>query len=177
LRRLIVALGKFLRSMSIAENAKSLKEKCMRLLASFMVTYDIKEYTIGVSLSPEESLATGIIDDDLTDILTTLGKLAKENRETICIFIDEVQFLQTEQIRAIVAAIHRCNQLRLPISIWCAGLPKAVEVINKSCSYAERMFDYIPIGRLSAEESCAAISEPAKALGVTLDPQRECSQT
>lgn len=169
LRRLLTSFHRFLRQMSIAESASSIAEKCVRLLASFAVTYDIREARFGIEFSPEQSTSSGILEDDLTEIMVTLGRCAKETRNSICLFIDEFQYVTKEQAKAIVTALHRCNQLRLPIMFFCAGLPKVVQVVSNACSYAERIFIYEEIGKLSPEEASAAIVEPAAGLGVSYD--------
>ena len=74
-----------------------------------------------------------------------------------------------EQAKAIVTALHRCNQLRLPVMFFCAGLPKVIQVVSTACSYAERIFIYEEIGKLNSEEARAAVTEPAASLNVSFD--------
>lgn len=162
LGRLLSHIHSFLREMSISESAKALKDRLVRLIASFALVYDLKEYTYSLEISPDETIATGIIGDDFTAIFTSLGKLAAKCERGIVFLIDEVQFLEKEHLQPLIAALHRCNQLRLPIMIFAAGLPKAISVINASCSYAERLFVYNEVGRLSSAEAEEAIVEPAK---------------
>lgn len=167
MRRLIAYLTQFVRSLSLLEEAKALKERVIRLLASFVVVYKFNDNSVGLSISPDEAISTGVLSDDLTEIFVSLGKLSKECNEAISIFIDEFQFLEKTYVQAIVAAIHRCNQLRLPVLLWCAGLPKAMDVLSKACSYTERMFDFIPIDKLKTDESAFVVTETAEPFGVT----------
>ena len=171
IKRLVAALSRFAKSMSVSTSLKDMKTRCIKLFESFTVTYNLMDNKVSVSMSPDEIISSGDLTDDLTEIMVSLGKLASKSQNALCIFVDEIQFLDKEHAKALVSALHRCNQLRLPISICCAGLPKAIEVLNKSCSYAERMFEYVLIDRLSNEEAMAAVVEPANDLGVNYSPE------
>lgn len=169
IRRIVASMGKFAKGISVAESVKDMKSRFMKLLESVTFTYNLTDNKLGVSLSPDEVISSGDLTDDLTSLMVSLGKLAVKCKSAFCFFIDEIQFVSKDHLRALVTALHRCNQLRLPITICCAGLPKAVETLNKSCSYAERMFEYIMIDRLSDDEAKAAASEPATELGVQFE--------
>lgn len=164
--RLMSDLRKFVNSMSIVEALKQVKQKCMTLISSFSFTYDLKEQNVSLGFSPEDSVSTGIMTDDLTEVMVAVAKLAKRSDHAICICIDEMQFLSIEQMRALIAALHRINQLRLPIVLFGAGLPKVIEVAGKAASYSERIFRFIEIGKLAMSDAIEAIEEPAKKCGV-----------
>lgn len=151
------------------ENDKVLKDRLLKLIHSFSLVYDLKEYTYSMEVSSDDAATTGIYEDDLTEIFTTLGRLATKCSIGICFLIDEVQFLDKQQMRSIITALHRCNQLRLPILFFAAGLPEVVSTINASCSYAERLFVYHKIGSLSSSEAREAIVKPAKAMNVNYE--------
>ncbi len=61
-----------------------------------------------------------------------MGKMADKTGYAICFFVDEIQYMKEEEIAALVNAIHRCNQLRLPLMIFGAGLPKILKDAWKS---------------------------------------------
>lgn len=166
LNRLLNAFNKFLRQMSAIESAKTLVDKTSKLITAFTVTYNITDNKFALEYSPDEHTASGILEDDLTEILVALGRCAKESQNAVCVFVDEFQYVTKEQAKAIVTALHRCNQLRLPVMFFCAGLPKVIQVVSTACSYAERIFIFEEIGKLSDDEAQAAIIEPAASLDV-----------
>jgi hypothetical protein len=71
--------------------------------------------------------------------------------------------------RALISALHRCNQKRLPISAAAAGLPQIPRLTGEARSYAERLFDFPTIANLDADAATAALVEPARAQGVAYD--------
>ena len=166
IKRLATTLGRFARSMAVSESLKEMKSRFMKLLESFNLAYNLTDNKISVSISPDDIVSSGDLTDDLTGLMVALGKLADKSDNALCIFIDEIQFLEKENARALVSALHRCNQLRLPVTACCAGLPKAMEILNRSCSYSERMFEYVFVDKLTDEEAKAAAAEPANDLGV-----------
>lgn len=166
IKRLVATLGRFARSMAVSESLREMKSRFMKLLESFNLTYNLTENKVSISISPDDIVSSGDLTDDLTSLMVTLGKLAGKSNNALCIFIDEIQFIEKENARALVSALHRCNQLRLPVTVCCAGLPKAVEILNRSCSYSERMFEYVFVDRLADEEAEAAAAEPANVLGI-----------
>lgn len=169
IRRLVATIGKFAKGISVTESMKDMKARLIKLLESVTFSYNLTDNKLGVSISPDDVVSSGDLTDDITSLMVSLGKLAVKSKHALCFFIDEIQFVNKEPLRAFISALHRCNQLRLPITVCCAGLPKAVEALNKSCSYSERMFEYILIDRLSDDEAKAAASEPAAELGIQFD--------
>ncbi|WP_369296875.1 AAA family ATPase [Acutalibacter sp.] len=167
--RLLTALNKFAHEVSLKEAAKDLARRCSDLLKSFALTYKIEDGSIKLGINPDIELSSGVYADDLTEIFLQLGKAAQKSEDTICIFIDEAQYLKEEEIGGLIVAVHRCNQLRLPIMLFCAGLPKIKKSVGEACSYAERLFRFEEIGALSNEEATAAICEPARDFDVTFE--------
>lgn len=110
------------------------------------------------------SKVTGDLSDDLTDLFVTMGKMAEKTGYAICFFVDEIQYMKDEEIGALVNAIHRCNQLRLPLMIFGAGLPKILKTLGKVKSYSERLFRFEEIDALSDEDARDAIVKPAEPL-------------
>ena len=95
-----------------------------------------------------------------------MGKMAEKTGYAICYFIDEIQYMKDTEVEALVNAIHRCNQLRLPIMIFGAGLPKIIRTLGKIKSYSERLFRFEEIDALSEQDAKDAITKPAEPLGV-----------
>jgi len=125
----------------------------------------------GIDIEPLEGTAdSGNLSDDLTDILVALGEAAQERETGIAFLLDEVQFLAAVEFEALIAGLHRTVQRQLPITLVGAGLPQLPRLAGEAKSYAERLFTFPRIGRLSAEQAEAALAAPAAALGVRYEP-------
>ena len=109
--------------------------------------------------------------NDLTDLFVNLGEFARDQRNLIVILIDEIQDLNLEVNQALISAIHRSNQINLPILIIGAGLPNLVENSVNSKSYVERLFKFQEVGSLEAKDAKNAIIQPALKNGVKFDEE------
>lgn len=56
--------------------------------------------------------------------------------------IDNLQHLEGEQFAALIAALHKCAQLQLPVALIGAGPRELVGNAGRAKSYAERLFKY-----------------------------------
>lgn len=140
-RRLMSALKKFAHSVGLKRAAKDLAEQCTVLIQSF-VRYSIEGESTEAKMCPDAGLSSGIFDDDLTEIFVTLGKAALKSDNTVCLFLSEMQYLSETEISGLVAAMHRCNQLRLPIILFGTGLPQILQIVGGARPYAERLFSF-----------------------------------
>ena len=155
---------KFLHAMSIKESAKSLLRRAIGVLKGFTITYNPQEGTFSAGVETDgivEYIGTGDLPSDMTDLLVALGKAANESGSTICFFIDEIQYMKEIEIEALVGAIHRCNQLRLPVMVFGAGLPKILKTMGDAKSYTERLFRFEEVDALTEEAAKYAVREPA----------------
>jgi hypothetical protein len=142
------------------------------VLKSFSLTVSSEgAVTAGIDVDAIEGLAdTGNLSDDLTDLLVALGEAAQEKETGVAFLVDEVQFLRANEFEALIAGLHRTVQQQLPITFVGAGLPQLPRLAGEAKSYAERLFRFPRIGRLSEPQAEAALSEPAADLGVTFAP-------
>lgn len=141
--------------------------KALRILKSFQL-----HLPDGSSVSLDfDALAgsgdSGILSDDLTDLLVAAGEAAKERDTGILIAIDEVQYLTSEELSAAITAIHRTTQLNLPVVLVGAGLPQLPGIAGDAKSYAERLFEFPVIGSLNDDDARAALAVPAEEAGVS----------
>ena len=60
-----------------------------------------------------------------------------------------------------IAALHRCSRLNLPVIVFCAGLPKLLKSMSEAKTYSERLFEFVKVGSLSNDAARKAIEEPA----------------
>lgn len=81
-----------------------------------------------------------------------------------------MQYLQREELSALVGAIHRVGQKGLPLILFGAGLPQLAGLAGSARSYAERLFEFPPIGALGEEESHRAVREPVRDAGADTTP-------
>ncbi len=109
------------------------------------------------------------LSSDLTQLFLQLGDAARENDCGVVFLLDEVQFAEPAQFRAVVSALHRATQRSLPITLTAAGLPQIPKLTGEARSYAERLFTFPVIGNLSQQDAEAALVEPAKAQDVGFD--------
>jgi len=143
--RLIDALNKF--SQVISENTKD--RKCISLLDAFSERYHPEDKH---EPQPVDSLMSGIFEEDLKDVLVMLGKALAKSGDAICLFINDMHCLSLEEIGGFAAALHRCNQLRLPVMLFGAGLPEILELVGEAKSYAERLFKFEVVDAVSNPE-------------------------
>ncbi len=105
--------------------------------------------------------------EDLTDLLVALGEAARAYDTGVVFLFDKVQFLDVKQLEALIAALHRTVQRSLPITLVGAGLPQIPRLAGEAKSYAERLFKFPTIGRLSGPATVEALVTPAEILGVS----------
>ena len=164
-------VGKILRKMSVREKAKQYIDFAKNVALSFQFFYN-KEGETSIGINPEilQTAAgiadTGDLQNDLTELLVHLGKVGQKINTGAILFIDEVQYLKDAEFEALMAAIHRCNQLGLPLVLIAAGLPKIAKIAGDIKSYAERLFKFIPVDKLQEDDAKQALIQPAKKLGV-----------
>lgn len=146
--------------------------RALRGLSGFVRALKVKYRDIEVSLAdpPEAGLAdNGDLESDLPALLEAVGEVAREAGTALVLFIDELQYVQENELAALITALHLCGQRQLPITLVGAGLPALRGNTGKAKSYAERLFDFPTIGplpRLAAEQ---AIRKPAAVHDVAFD--------
>lgn len=165
-----VSSKKFITSMSTKESLKSGFTKLIGVFKSFNTTWNPEDNTWTFGMSDDskqyETAGTGELSFDMVELLVSLGKVAQSAGQTICFFIDEIQYLKDNELEALLMALHRVNQLGLPILVFCAGLPKILKKFGEVKSYAERLFEYTEIDSIKKEEAVKAIVNPANKIGI-----------
>ena len=73
-------------------------------------------------------------------------------------------------------AIHRTNQLNLPVILTGAGLPQLRGLAGEAKSYAERLFDFPVIGSLEPEDAGTALALPAMESGASIDDEQYATE-
>ena len=159
--------------LSRQERAKALAERGLRALAGFAKALKVKydDIEVGVDFEPEPGLAdNGDLEHDLQALIEAAGEAAKAGDTALAIYIDELQYVKEEQLAALITALHRAAQRRLPIVLVGAGLPQLRGRMDRAKSYAERLFDFPEIGPLDEEAARAALAKPTEAEGAEFEP-------
>ena len=149
--------------------AKAGVGKAMRVLASFVRALKVKyeDIELSLDLEPEPGLAdSGDLDTDLTELLASIGSAAAERETAVVLYLDELQYVPEDQLAALIVALHSASQDQLPVTMVAAGLPQLVGQTGRAKSYAERLFEFVPIDRLDEEAAKAALTVPARKAGV-----------
>lgn len=160
--------------LSRVEAAKRFAQRGLRALAGFATKLKVKysDIEVGLDFEPVPGLAdNGDLEVDLTALLEEVGLAARKADTAVVLFIDELQYLETDQFAALISALHRCAQSKLPLTVVGAGLPQLRGLAGNAKSYAERLFDYPMIGALTASEAELAIVKPASSEGVAFTPE------
>jgi hypothetical protein len=155
--------------LSHIEKAKHLAQRALRGLAGFAKALKVKfdDIEVGLDFAPEPGLAdNGDLEIDLTALFEVVGRAAKAGGTALVIFIDELQYVAEAELAALISALHRCSQQKLPLGVVGAGLPQLRGRAGNAKSYAERLFDYPEIGPLPEAAARQALVKPAEHLHV-----------
>lgn len=162
-------LRRALLSVSKKEKSKELARKGLRALAGFAGAMKIKyqDIEVGVDVEAEPGLADNAdLEHDLQVLLELVGQAHQAVDSALAMFVDELQYVEEDQLAALIVALHRLSQLSLPVVLVGAGLPQLRGQTGSAKSYAERLFEFPEVGALSHEDAEAAIVNPARELGV-----------
>ncbi|MBU1866452.1 MAG: ATP-binding protein [Actinobacteria bacterium] len=146
--------------------AKRAVQKALGVLRSFTLQLpDGSSISLGVEALPGHG-DSGLLSEDLTDVLVASGEAAAESSSGLVLAVDEVQYLTSEELAALITAIHRTTQLNLPVVLVGAGLPQLPGLAGEAKSYAERLFEFPSVDSLPPGEAVEAIVIPANELDV-----------
>ena len=154
-------------SLARGEGVKERLRRSLSVISSFSVTAMPAGITFKVEVDPTPGRGdSGQLDVDLQDVLVELGETARAAEGGVVFFFDEMQFAERDDLQALLAAFHRIAQRQLPVALVCAGLPQLPGRLAEASSYAERLFQYVEIGRLTDDAARAALMVPAGREGV-----------
>ncbi len=142
--------------------------KAASILKSFTLTFD-SDGSISAALDIDALDGvgdSGTLSEDLSDVLVAVGEAARDHGVGVIFLIDEIQFLKSADLEALIVALHRCARRSLPLTLVGAGLPQMPRLAGEAKSYSERLFRFIGIGQLHPVEARDAIVLPAAARGV-----------
>lgn len=159
--------------LSQVEAAKHHAIRGLRALAGFASKLKVTfgDIEVGMDFEPEPGLAdNGDLEHDLQALIEQVGLAAKSAGTALAIFIDELQYVEEAQLAALITAMHRTEQRKLPVVLVGAGLPQLRGRMGNAKSYAERLFDFPEIGPLPPQAARRAIEKPLEDEGVRIEP-------
>jgi hypothetical protein len=160
--------------LSRNEQARELAQRALRALAGFAKSLKVKyqDIEVGFDFEPEPGLAdNGDLEHDLQALLESAGQAAQKAGTALVMFVDELQYVGEEELAALITALHRTAQRRLPVVLVGAGLPQLRGRTGRAKSYAERLFDFPEIGALPPTAAKLAIVKPTQDQGVEVTQQ------
>ena len=163
LRRTIYALD-------LRQTASHRLRRAASVLVNFAKAFKVTagDLEFSVDLTPGEG-DTGILEQDLPRLLVAMAEAAADRHTAVGLFIDEVQYLSSVELAAVIVACHEIAQQNLPFLFVGAGLPQVAALAGKAKSYAERLFNYPEVGPLESHDARLALVKPAQAEGVSFD--------
>lgn len=159
--------------LSTNEKAKEYARRALRGLAGFAKALKVKysDIDVGFDFSPEPGLAdNGDLEHDLQALLEAVGEAAQKAGTAVAMFIDELQYVEEDQLAALITALHRAGQRKMPVLLVGAGLPQLRGRMGAAKSYAERLFDFPEIGPLDRPDAASAIIKPIHSQDVEISP-------
>jgi hypothetical protein len=124
---------------------------------------------LGIDVQPIHGVAdSGRFSEDLAALFEVLGTTARELGIGVLVLIDELQESTLAELAALNTAVHQLGQadVPLPVIVVGAGLPSLPAQLAEVTSYAERLYDYRPIGLLDDDSARQALTIPANERGV-----------
>lgn len=154
----VIRTQEFIEEMHFSER---LKNKIQKILQTLSLEYSFTDGKMSVGVGENVNRAKIALSNDVSNLFVTMGEIAKETQNVVCFFIDEIQVAENKQLSALIAAIHRINQIGLPVMMIGAGLPTIQRISGEAKSYAERLFQFVEVSYLDEENAISAIAEPA----------------
>jgi hypothetical protein len=130
------------------EAAHEATVRALRALAGFVGTLAERygDLDLPMALAPEPGLAdNGDLEADLATLFELSGEAARAAGTALIVFADELQILETTQLAAFIAALHRCAQVKLPVALVGAGQLRLRGQVGEARPYAERLFSFVEL--------------------------------
>ena len=163
------ALKSTLIRLSRSEKAKDLAGQALGALRGFASVFKVSIGELQIEVDDAPTADSGNLEIDLPELLLSVGKAARAGEGCVALLVDEIQYLTLEDLRALIVAFHMIAQSGLPIVMFGAGLPQVAGLAGDAKSYAERLFDYPPVGPLPDSAAGEAIVRPLLAEGAAIN--------
>lgn len=163
------ALRRLLYELDRMAGAGKLARRGLAVLKNFLGALKLSygDFEAGLDIEPETGAAdSGDIEADLPNLFCAVAEAAQERGTGIAILIDEIQYLNSKELSALVMAMHLMQQRQLPLVLVGAGLPILPALVGNSKSYAERLLQFPVIGPLVRQDADRALQDPVREAGV-----------
>jgi hypothetical protein len=148
-------------------------KRSLGVFKSFLSNIKVKygEAELALDIEPEAGSAdSGDLEADLPELFAAIGRAARERGVPVVLLIDEIQYLNERDMSALIMAMHRVAQDRLPMLLVAVGLPQVVGLSGRSKSYAERLFDFPVVDALTFDDASRALAAPVAEQNVAFAP-------
>lgn len=173
-RVMIATMRAALLKLDRMKNVSDKVKQGLRILKSFIGAVKIKhgDLEFSIDIDAESGVAdSGTLTRDLAELFVAVGEAAKSRASSIILLIDEIQNIQEKEYEALIMAVHRVNQRKLPLLVIGAGLPLLVKLSGQAKTYAERLFEYPGVGALGEIEAGRALNQPLEVAGVKINSE------
>lgn len=169
---LVPPLRAALFQLSTSAKAGQYATSALGVLRAFASAFKAKVGDIEFGVKAEAGTAdSGNLEHDLPALLAAVASAAQHDGVSLVLFIDELQYLNREDLSALIVAVHRLGQRGLPFLLFGAGLPQLAALAGEAKSYSERLFDFPSVGPLTPDAGSEAIRAPLVRQGVSIEPR------
>lgn len=160
--------ARLLREMSRRHRIKERVDRALSVVKAFSVAGPA-----GVRFKLDVDAASGVADSgdpeqDLAELVQEIGEVARSTGAGALFLIDEMHNLDSPSLAAICIAFQAVSRRGLPVALVGAGLPDLQVRLMSAKPYADRLFEYHELGRLSDAAARRALVAPAATRGVEL---------
>jgi hypothetical protein len=161
--------SRLLREMSRKHRIKERVDRALGVVKAFSLVVPM-----GAQLKIDVDAVSGVADSgdpeqDLVELMREIGEVARTAGSGALFLIDEMHNLDSASLAAICMAFQAVSRDSLPVAMVGAGLPDLQVRLMKAKPYADRLFEYRELGKLSDAAARIALIKPAITLGVDFD--------
>lgn len=162
-QRCFPELKRILLRLSVKKDLRQKLEKAGSAMRNFASVFKLSYEGFEFGASPSPGLSdTGDFETDFSDMMRLVLEAAQAADRHVALFVDEVQYLSSEELAAITVTCHDAAQRKLPFVFFGAGLPQIAKLAGDAKSYSERLFEFPEVGSLTDEAAIQALVGPAQ---------------
>jgi hypothetical protein len=158
---------RLLREMSRRHRIKERVEHALGVVKAFSIAGPGGIVSLKLDVEAASGLAdSGDPEQDLTDLVREIGEVVQATGSGALFLIDEMHNLDVPSLAAICIAFQAVSRAGLPVAMAAAGLPDLRVRLMSAKPYADRLFQYHELDRLSAAAARTALVAPAGTRGL-----------
>jgi hypothetical protein len=116
-----------------------------RALAGFCSATQLRTLVVGTTepTEAEPGLAdNGDLQSDLAALIIAVGEVLEASGRVLALFLDRVEDIPPNGLGALVEAMHRCAQRKLPVTLIAAGGARVRSRLAEARPYSEMLFEF-----------------------------------